>query len=229
MDTTRTLIADDHTLVREALAELITGEEGVEVVAEAGSAGELVRRAREHQPHVVLMDIEMPGNDHPPSVVRAVQEAAPGAGILILTMHEDPKLVQTLLPLGIRGFLHKTVTRSALLSAVRMARMPGKPVTVSLSSSRLLALEPPASGPLSPREAEVLELAAQGMSNYQIARRLSIVEGTVKRHMRSIFDKLEARSRVEASNRALQLGLIASPLSVPHQMRPEWRSKVTTS
>jgi DNA-binding NarL/FixJ family response regulator len=210
--TIRILLVDDHTLLRTALAELLAAEDDLEVVAVAGSAGEAVRQAREHQPDVVLLDIEMPGNDHPPSTVRAIQQAAPGTDILVLTMHDASNLVQSLLPLGIAGFLHKSVTHQALAAAVRSARAPGGPVTVSLSPERLLAPEPPAPGPLSPREAEVLELASHGLSNYQIARRLSIVEGTVKRHMRSIFEKLEVRSRVEAANRAVALGLISPPV-----------------
>jgi len=212
VDTIRILLVDDHTLLRTALAELLAAEDDLEVVAVAGSAGEAVRQARAHQPHVVLLDLEMPGNDHPPSTVRAVQQAAPGARILILTMHDASNLVQSLLPLGIAGFLHKSITHQALAAAVRGARAPGGPVTVSLSAAQLVAPDPPGPGPLSPREAEVLELASHGLSNYQIARRLNIVEGTVKRHMRSIFEKLEARSRVEAANRAVALGLISPPV-----------------
>ncbi|MEC3977383.1 response regulator transcription factor [Amycolatopsis sp. H20-H5] len=219
MDDIRILIVDDHTLLRTALASLLTSEDGFHVVGGAGSAGEAVRQAAEHQPHVVLLDIEMPGNDHPPSTVRALQNAAPGVNILVLTMHDGAALVQSLLPLGISGFLHKTVPHQALSAAVHGARDPGGLVTVSLSANKLLSPDPSDSGPLSPREAEVVKLASHGLSNYQIARRLSIVEGTVKRHMRSIFDKLEARSRVEASNKAVELGLISPPVPRPRRRR----------
>jgi DNA-binding NarL/FixJ family response regulator len=226
MDSIRILIADDHTLLRTALAELLTGEDGLDVVAVAGSAGEAVRQASEHRPHVVLLDIEMPGNEHPPSTVRALQKAAPGVNILILTMHDGSALVQSLLPLGIGGFLHKTVTHQALSAAVRSACAPGSPVTISLSANKLLSTDQAGSGPLSPREAEVVELASHGLSNYQIARRLSIVEGTVKRHMRSIFDKLEARSRVEAANKAVELGLISPPVPAPRRRLEGMRAQI---
>ncbi|WP_326568627.1 response regulator transcription factor [Amycolatopsis rhabdoformis] len=218
MNPIRILIADDHTLLRTALAELLASEADLDVVAVAGSAGEAVRQATEHRPHVVLLDIEMPGNDHPPSTVRALQKAVPGVRVLILTMHDGNALVQSLLPLGISGFLHKTVTHEALSAAVRSACAAGSPVTVSLSASKLLTPAPAETGPLSPRETEVVELASHGLSNYQIARRLAIVEGTVKRHMRSIFDKLEARSRVEAANKAVELGLISPPVPAPRRL-----------
>ncbi|WP_158883281.1 response regulator [Amycolatopsis anabasis] len=215
MKETRILIADDHTLLGNALAELLEAEPDLSVAGVAGSVDEALRLAAEHRPHVVLLDIEMPGNERPQDTVRRLQHVRPGVRVLVLTMHDDTALVRLLLAAGIAGFLHKTVTRHALVAAVRGARLPGNPVTVSLSANQLLRPEPAEPGPLSPREAEVIELVAKGLSNYQIARRLDIVEGTVKRHMRSIFDKLAARSRVEAANKAVQMGLIPSPVPVP--------------
>lgn len=220
MDEIRILIADDHTLLRDALAELLGGEDDLNVVAVAGSAEQAVRLAGGNRPDVVLLDIEMPGNRSPAETIGRLREAAPGVRILVISMHDEAALVRSMLPLGISGFLHKTVTHKALSEAVRSACTPGAPVTVSLScADTLLAapLGPAAAGPLSPREYEVVELVAQGLSNYQIARRLDIVEGTVKRHMRSIFDKLQARSRVEAVNRAVERGLIAPPVPTPRR------------
>lgn len=210
-DDIRILIADDHTLVRNALAELLSIEDGLEVVAVAGSAGEAVRLAVDHAPRVVLMDIEMPGNEQPPVTVRRLRQLVPGVRVLVLSMHDDPALVRSMLGAGVSGFLHKTVTHQALSAAVRSSCAPGTPVTVSVPAASREVPEAEA-GPLSPREGEVIELASQGLSNHQIARRLNIVEGTVKRHMRSIFDKLDARSRVEAANKAVELGLIKSPV-----------------
>lgn len=215
MNRIRILIADDHTLLRNALAELLQSEEDFEVVAGAADASEMIRMAEETVPHIVLMDLEMPGNGHPPAVVRRLRERVPTARVLILSMHDSPALVQSLLPLGIRGFLHKTVTHQALTAAVRDACAPGSHVTLSLSAESLAAPHAADGGDdvLSARERQVIELAARGMSNQQIARRLEIVEATVKRHMRNIFDKLEARSRVEAANKAVERGLISSPVA----------------
>ncbi|MCD9143684.1 response regulator [Streptomyces albireticuli] len=223
MDTIRILIADDHTLLRNALAEILQTTDEFEVVATAGSAPEAIRLAAEHQPDITLLDIGMPGNAHPPTTVRKLQQAAPSGGVLVLTMHDDPQLVQALLPLGIRGFLHKTVSHQALFAAVREATTPGSRITLSLSAESLAAPPPPAPGPLSPREAQVVELAAHGLSNYQIARRLDITEGTVKRHMRNIFDKLGVGSRVEAANKSVELGLIEPPVAAPKRMSRRYR------
>ncbi|ARX84622.1 MULTISPECIES: response regulator [Streptomyces] len=215
MDPIRILIADDHTLLRDALAELLDTEEDFEVVGVAGDVSETLGLVAELDPHVLLLDIEMPGNQHPPSTVRHLRQLAPGLRILLLTMHDDPRLVQALLPLGIRGFLHKTVSHQSLAGTVRDVCAGGSRVTVSLSAESLAAPEPDGGGVLSARETQVVELAASGLSNYRIARRLSIAEGTVKRHMRNIFGKLSAGSRVEAANKAVELGLIAPPVAVP--------------
>ncbi|MFE0175097.1 response regulator [Streptomyces sp. NPDC059002] len=227
MDPIRILIADDHTLLRNALAELLQAEEGMDVVAGAGHVSELLDLASQHQPDIVLLDIEMPGNDCPEVTVRQLRGASPDTKVLVLTMHDAPALVQSLLTLGIRGFLHKTVSRQTLSAAVRDACAPGGPVAVSLSEGRVTMGATPSQGPLSPRETEVIDLAAQGMSNYQIARHLGIAEGTVKRHMRNIFDKLRARSRVEAANKAVETGLISHP--VPVGRRPHLHSHADSS
>jgi DNA-binding NarL/FixJ family response regulator len=224
MDQIRILIADDHTLLRDALAELLDSEDDMNVVAVAGSADRAVRLAGEVRPDIVLLDIEMPGNQRPCDTVGKLRDTAPGTRILVITMHDEAAIVRAMLPLGISGFLHKTVTHKAVSEAVRGAFIPGAPVTVSLSAGTLLAPAPEECGPLSPREGEVVGLVSRGLSNYQIARRLGIVEGTVKRHMRSIFDKLAARSRVEAVNRAVELGLVAPIVpqrqSDPHPQMP---------
>ncbi|WP_052230122.1 response regulator transcription factor [Streptomyces sp. CT34] len=213
MDPIRILIADDHTLLRNALAELLCAEEDFSVTGVAADAPEMLRLAAETRPHVVLMDIEMPGNDHPPATVRRLRELAPRTQVIVLSMHDDPALVQSLLPLGIRGFLHKTVTRQALAAAVRDACAPGGQVMMLLSADSLAQPAPVASSVvLSERETQVVELAAQGLSNLQIAHRLGIVEGTVKRHLQKVFEKLGARSRVEAANRAIEQGLIQPPV-----------------
>ncbi|THA33446.1 response regulator transcription factor [Streptomyces sp. A1547] len=215
MELIRILIADDHTLLRDALAELLDAEDDFDVVAVAGNAAETVRLAAELRPHVLLLDIEMPGNQDPATTVRHLRRAAPETHVMVLTMHDDPGLVQALLPLGIRGFLHKTVSHQSLAGTVRDVCAGGSRVTISLSAPSLAAPAPADNAPLSVRETQVMELAASGLSNYRIARRLDIAEGTVKRHMRNIFDKLDAGSRVEAANKAVERGLIAPPVTAP--------------
>ncbi|TDQ48474.1 response regulator [Actinorugispora endophytica] len=216
MSSIRILLADDHTLLRNALTELLHMENDFEVVAVAGDVSEALRLAALHQPDVALLDIQMPGNEQPAATLHRFRQSAPRMQVLVLTMYDDARLAQELLPLGIRGYLHKSVTGGALAAAVRSASTPNGTVTLSMSPAILSAPSP--RGPLSPREEQVLQLAARGLSNHQIARRLEITEGTVKRHMSNIFDKLGAQSRVEAANIAVSRGLIASPVA-PSQPR----------
>ncbi|WP_432139896.1 MULTISPECIES: response regulator [unclassified Streptomyces] len=210
----RILAADDHTLLRTALTELLNAEPDLRVVAEASSGRGLVELVERHRPHVVLLDVEMP--DHSPrAAVRRLLERFPGLRIIILTMYDDQTLVHELLQLGARGYLHKSVSREALLGAVRNAAREDDQVTILVPRSGFTTGGDQAGeqdgGPMSPREREVLTCVAEAMSNRQIAARLGITEGTVKRHMRNIFDKLDAVSRIDAVNKALAQKLIAAP------------------
>ncbi|MEU6055343.1 response regulator transcription factor [Streptomyces xanthochromogenes] len=221
MNPIRVLIADDHTLLRDALAELLQAKEGIEVVATAADVAETLRRTAETRPHLVLLDVEMPGNEQPALTVRRLRALSPAPQILILSMHDDPAIIQSLLAAGVRGFLHKAVTHQALEAAVHDACTPGSQVTLSLSAHGMAGPGEGGFPVLSQREIQVVELAAHGRSNQQIARRLGIAEATVKRHMRNIFDKLQARSRVEAANRAVEQGFIQAPAAtaVHHALR----------
>lgn len=244
----RVVIADDHTLLREALAELIQGMGDFDVVAAVGDAPGMVAAVAEHRPDVVLMDIEMPGNEDPARTVRSLQAASSDTKIMVLTMHDDLLLLQTLLPLGIRGYLHKTSTHRALTAALRDAcSQDGLTVSLPPRARPLGGGEPEAAAPappvpgsvpvpgsapvpgsvpaapvsepdrdlLSHREREVLALVASGLSNRRTASHLGLTEGTIKRHMRNIFAKLGATSRLDASNKAVSAGLIPAPTAPP--------------
>ncbi|KJS55157.1 LuxR family transcriptional regulator [Streptomyces rubellomurinus subsp. indigoferus] len=208
-DRIRILVADDHLVLRDALCEMLDNEPDFEVVARAEDGPSAVRLAAAHHPHVVLLDIEMP-NHRPQNTVRDLLQQDPAINVVVLSMYDDPHLVQELLALGIRGYLHKSVTRESLASAIRNLRQANRrTVTISVSSHSLAA-----SGDdgklLSARELEVLTQVAAALSNRQIAVRLSITEGTVKRHMRNIFTKLGAVSRIDAVNKAVAASLIGS-------------------
>ncbi|MFE2845117.1 response regulator [Streptomyces scopuliridis] len=216
----RIVIADDHTLLRDALAELIRGMGDFDVTAAVGDAPAAITMAAEHRPDVLLMDIEMPGNEDPARTVRAVQAASPDTKIMVLTMHDDPRLLQSLLPLGIRGYLHKTATHHALVAALRDACSQDG-LTVSLPPRPRSEPDPrPRPDVLSPRELEVIALVAAGHSNRRAATQLGLTEGTVKRHLRNIFAKLGAVSRVDAVNKAVAAGLIPPPSAAPRGLRP---------
>lgn len=219
----RVIIADDHTLLRDALAELIRGMGDFDVVAAVGDAPGMVAAVGEHRPDVVLMDIEMPGNEDPGRTIRALQAASPTTKIMVLSMHDDPRLLQALLPLGIRGYLHKTATHRSLTAALRDAcTQDGLTVSLPPRSRPAPGPEPepePDREVLSPRELEVIALVAAGLSNRRTATQLGLTEGTVKRHMRNIFTKVGATSRVDATNKAVAAGLIPAPATAPPPSR----------
>jgi DNA-binding NarL/FixJ family response regulator len=190
------VLVDDHGLVREGLRELLTVEGDIVVVGEAANSAEAVERVAEHQPDVILLDVEIPGADVAVTVVR-IQQVSPNSRILILSMYDGPQLLRRLLALGVGGYLLKSVDRAELVSAIRSvhhvpAQAHGEPESM-----------------LSTREREILELVAQALSNSQVASRLHITEATVKRHLRNVFVKLGAVSRIDAVNKAVAGSLIS--------------------
>lgn len=198
----RILAVDDHRLLREALCELLELYEGLTVVAQADDGPDGVRMAGLHRPDVVLLDVEMPGPG-PLANLRGIRQAAPDARIIMLTMHDDRRLIDSLLSAGAMGYLHKETDREVLVAAIRSAMAGGTmmflPRTSASGPDR--DREPDPADALTLRERELMELVAQGLSNRQIGSRLGITEGTVKRHLRNIFDKLGATSRLDAVNR----------------------------
>ncbi|WP_079032370.1 response regulator [Streptomyces specialis] len=218
--TVRILVADDHILLREALCDLLRSEPGLQIVAQAGDGEEVVRLAAEHRPDVVLLDIEMPRNE-PAVTVRRLLERDPMLRIIVLSMYDGPHFVQDLLALGVRGYLHKSTGRETLVTAVR-GRDDGerRTVTLSVSAHSLRGTSPEREDDdvLSEREVQVLTRVSRAMSNRQIASELGIAEGTVKRHMRNIFTKLDAVSRIDAVNKATERALL--PRQKPAAVAP---------
>lgn len=207
----RILVADDHTLLRQSLCELLRAQPGFEVVAQAGDGPGTVMQARQHHPDVVLLDVEMPRHDVS-DTVRRLLAVPPRPRVIVLSMYDNARLVRELINVGIRGYLHKSVGRDALISAIRGVMVDDQPVVTVSVSPTSLAPTPPAEGALSARELEVLTFVANALSNRQIANRLGITEGTVKRHLRNIFGKLDAVSRIDAVNKAAAMSLISHPM-----------------
>ncbi|WP_159943600.1 MULTISPECIES: response regulator [unclassified Nocardiopsis] len=203
----RIAVVDDHHLLREALCDLLRAQSDLEVVASVGSTRALVPNVIAARPDVVLLDLEMPGHN-PRESVRELLRRAPDTHVVILSMHDDSALVNDLLSLGVRGYLHKTVDMVTLIAAIRGLRDPDR-TTVVVSSANWRRGES-ADTVLTKREIEVLERVSEAMSNREIARSLDITEGTVKRHMRNIFEKLDAVSRIDAVNKAVEAGALSS-------------------
>ncbi|HXT90206.1 MAG TPA: response regulator transcription factor [Trebonia sp.] len=208
-DRTRVLIVDDHMLVREGLRRILQAQDDMDVVGEAGDSAAAVAVAARERPDIVLLDVEIPGGEAT-ATVRKLRAAAPESRVIILSMHEGPALVQELLAAGIRGYLLKSIHWQELVLAIRTVHLDPERVVLGVSGQSLRGTHEGAgdgAAALSTREREILGLVREALSNGQIASRLSLKEATVKRHLRNVFVKLGAVSRIDAVNKATQLGL----------------------
>ncbi len=200
------MIVDDHPIVREGLRGMLAAEPDIEVAGEAASGDEAVALVPRVRPDVVLMDLRMPSGDG----VSAI-ERLPGHRILVLTTFQDDADIVRAIEAGAAGYLLKDASRADLAAAVRAAAA-GRRVLSPEVSARLAAVDQtPAPPVLSAREAEVLALVAEGLTNAQIGERLYIGQATVKTHLLRIFTKLGVSDRTAAVMTALQHGLIPAP------------------
>jgi DNA-binding NarL/FixJ family response regulator len=214
------LLADDQPLLRMGFRLILEGEEDLRIVGEASDGADAVRQVRELNPDVVLMDVRMPVLDGI-EATRAITAAGSCARIIILTTFDVDEYAFAGLQAGASAFLLKDVAPSELISAVRVVAS-GDAVVAPRVTQRLLetyvrgAARPapaaPASDPLladlTPRETEMLEAMAEGLSNAEIAHRYYLSEATVKTHVRRILTKLHLRDRVQAVVYAYETGLV---------------------
>ena len=189
----RLLIADDQALVRGALAALLDLEPDLEVVAEVGRGDEVIDAAKNSQPDVALLDVEMPGLDGI-SATAAVRAAAPETKVLIVTTFGRPGFLRRALQAGASGFVVKDTPASQLADAVRRIHQGLRVVDPALATDSLLAGE----SPLTARESDVLRAARDGSSVAAIARKLFLSEGTVRNHLSAAIGKTNAGNRAEA-------------------------------
>ncbi len=211
---TRIAVVDDHELFRSGVVELLQTVAEFEVVSEGATGVEAITVAHETHPDVLLLDVEMPGPGAA-ATIRKILDASPATRVVILTMHDDPELVRTLLDAGASGYLVKSAGRTELVAAISTAARGDATVLMSVSRSTALSLttqsgHTPAQSVLSSREAEILSLLAEGRGNRDIASALYISEGTVKRHVANVYRKLDVSSRVEAIRKAIQIGAITN-------------------
>jgi DNA-binding NarL/FixJ family response regulator len=202
-------IVDDHALFREGLREILEGQEGLVVVGEAGTSSAALELVAKTRPDIVLLDVEIPG-EAAWNTVSCVRAISPSTRVIILSMYDGPQLLRQLVAAGIRGYLLKTVHWQELVAAIRSVHdEPGR-IILAVSHESLAQMESMPAEVLTGKEKEVLELVAQALSNRQIASRLNATEATVKRHLRNIFVKLGAASRIDAVNRAIDASLITA-------------------
>ena len=207
----RVLIADDQPLMRQGFAMILGAQPDITVVGEAGTGISAVAQARELNPDVIMMDIQMPGMDG----ITATRELR-GCKILVLTTFGTDDHVAQALRAGASGFLLKDATPEQLIHAIRVVAggeaLLDPAITRNLIRRVLPALTTPEAPPrfdaLSDRETQVLRLIAQGMTNAEIAALLVVSEATVKTHVSRLLTKLDLRDRVQAVVAAYQHGLV---------------------
>lgn len=213
METIRVLIADDHTLFRDGLRALLASIPDIEVVGEAASGKEALRLAAEHQPDVILMDIQMPDLNGI-EATRQILRTSPHIGVVVLTMFQDDDSVFAVMRAGARGYVLKGADQGVLLRAVR-AVANGESLfspEVAARLTKFFASLEPASRPdlfpeLTEREREILSFIADGQTNAEVAERLVISVKTVRNHVSNIFSKLQVADRAQAAIRAREAGL----------------------
>lgn len=200
----RVVLADDHPVVRDGLAAMINQQADMKVVGEAGDGDEAIALYEQYRPDVMVLDLRMPKRDGL-SVVQQVLATHPKACLLVMTTYDGDEDIFQCLSHGARGYLLKDAPRQEILAAIRTVS-EDRPYTSSTVAAK--ALQRMAKPSLTQRELDVLQQLAEGRSNKDIARRLSITEGTAKTHVKSILTKLDAISRTEAVAVAHKRGLI---------------------
>ncbi|GAB2968671.1 response regulator transcription factor [Actinotalea caeni] len=199
--TIRVLLADDETLIRDAVAALLALQDDLEVVAVAGSGDEALAAALRHQPDVALLDLQMPGLDGLEVAERLAAEL-PSCGSVIVTSHGRPGYLRRALETGVRGFLPKTSSAQVLAEAVRTVHRGGRYVDPELAAEAIAA----GASPLTARESDVLELAADGAPVEEIAARAHLSPGTVRNYLSAAVAKLGVANRHEAVRVARERG-----------------------
>lgn len=209
------LLADDHAVLREGMRRLLEQHKDMVVLAEAADGEQAVKLVAEVSPNVVLMDIVMPGLNGV-EATKLIKKQNPGTAVLILTAYEDERYILGLLEAGVAGYLLKSSTGEEIVKAIRAVHA-GESVLHPSAMAKLLAraarsfteLTPQAGkSELTEREMSVLQLAARGMSNKEIAQQLNLAMPTIKAHLVNIFNKMGVASRTEAVLFALKKGWV---------------------
>jgi DNA-binding NarL/FixJ family response regulator len=200
----RVLLADDHTMFRQGLAGILSRYGAMDVVAEVPNDEEVLRLARELSPDAVVMQVQMPF-ERSLETLEALRSFPEPPRVVIVTMLESPRYVRGLTGVGASAYVVKTASAEHLVAAVRAAVLDptSENTVIGMPPSMLEGAEGGSGGVLSARELEILLLSARGLSNKQIASALYLAQGTVKRHMANVYEKMGVQSRGEAAREAL--------------------------
>jgi len=209
------LIADDQTLFREGIKDLLEDENGIRVVGEASNGPEVVAMAKKVRPDVILMDIKLPQLDGI-SATRIIRKECPQTNVIILSSYEDEAHVTEAIQAGANGYLSKMLPASELVNALRTFTADGVMIPQPLMGKLIQGLRQmsqpgyeTAPDSLTATEIKVMSLLGKGKSNKEIATALGCSVKTVKNHLNSIFQKLSVNNRTEAVVKAIEKGLIS--------------------
>ncbi len=209
----RVLLADHHNVVRQGVAALLRGQDGMEVVGEADNGEVAVRAARELRPDVVIMSVALP-HLNGIEATRQIKHHLPSAKVIALTTHGDGELLTQMLQAGASAYLLKTCVLNELLDAIRAVRAGRTYLSPEVAGLVTEAYLGRSSGPskpdgsaLTPREREVLQLLAEGRSTKEIARHMSRSPKTIEMHRRHVMQKLQIYSLSELTKYAIRKGL----------------------
>jgi two-component system, NarL family, response regulator NreC len=209
--TIRTVVVDDHAVVRAGLRLVLEAEDDVEVVAEAADARQAIFETRAHKPDVILLDVVMPGRSGIDAIPDLLKES-PESKVLVLSMQDDAAYVREALGAGASGYVLKEAADAEVVAAVREVAV-GRPYVHPALGARLVAAEAEErtraeEDPLSEREHEILRLLALGHTNQEIASRLYLSVRTVETHRAHIMQKLRVSTRAELVRYALEQGML---------------------
>ena len=200
---TRIAIVEDNKTIRESLMEFVQADPEFCCVCACATAEEALEAIPRHQPEIVLMDIQLPKLSGIECTAQ-LKRLLPSLHIIMVTVYEDTERIFRALRAGACGYLLKRCTPEELISAVREVRQGGAPMSREIARKVIASFQEPLKAAaeveeLSPREREILELLAQGFPNKEIAHRVGVSDGTVRWHLRYVYNKLHVRSRTEAA------------------------------
>ena len=200
---TRIAIVEDNKVIRESLIEFIQTDPECTCVCACATGEEALKVIPKHQPEIVLMDIQLP-NLSGIECTAQLKQQLPSVQIIMVTVYEDTERIFKALRVGACGYLLKRCTPDELLSAIREVRQGGAPMSREIARKVITSFQEPLTAvaeveDLSPREREILELLSAGFANKEIADRVGVSDGTVRWHLRHVYNKLHVRSRTEAA------------------------------
>lgn len=200
---TKIAIVEDNRVIRESLTEFVHADPECRCVCTCATAEEALKVLPKHEPDIVLMDIQLP-NMSGIDCLAPLKQMLPATQVIMVTMYEDTERIFKALRLGACGYLLKRCTPEELIAAIREVRQGGAPMSREIARKVIVSFQEPTKTAaevedLSPRELEILELLAGGFPNKAIADRLGLTDGTVRWHLRHVYNKLHVRSRTEAA------------------------------